>query len=199
MCIFCITLALFWKVMYNMFGFNKRSLYMGIYIALGFASVIAIAIGIALAKAKETQLWYILSIIGTAVLTVMIVFIINYAISANTSVSSPALENTNWREQKSYSRDYQLTDDLSICVSLLDDSSGYAVYDTYDGRRIGTLLLPNDQMSVDNLELKIADVNSDGKNDVGVVSHNNNIIWFNFSPNKQYSEKNPNGCFEAID
>ena len=33
--------------MYNMFGFNKRSLYMGIYIALGFASVIAIAIGIA--------------------------------------------------------------------------------------------------------------------------------------------------------
>ena len=54
-------------------------------------------------------------------------------------------------------------------------------------------------MSVDNLELKIADANSDGKNDVGVVSHNNNIIWFNFSPNKQYSEKNPNGCFEAID
>lgn len=102
--------------MYNMFGFNKRSLYMGIYIALGLASVIAIAIGIALAKAKETQLWYILSIIGTAVLTVMIVFIINYAISANTSVSSPALQNTNWREQKSYSRDYQLTDDLSICV-----------------------------------------------------------------------------------
>ena len=49
---------------------------MGIYIALGFVSVIAIAIGIALAKAKETQLWYILSIIGTAVLTVMIVFII---------------------------------------------------------------------------------------------------------------------------
>ena len=68
---------------------------MGIYIALGLASVIAIAIGIALAKAKETQLWYILSIIGTAVLTVMIVFIINYAISANTSVSSPALQNTN--------------------------------------------------------------------------------------------------------
>ena len=148
---------------------------MGIYIALGFVSVIAIAIGIALAKAKETQLWYILSIIGTAVFTVMIVFIINYAISANTSVSSPALENTNWREQKSYSRDYQLTDD-----SILDDSSGYAVYDTYDGQRIGTLLLPNDQMSVDNLELKIADANSDGKNDVGVVSHNNNIIWFNF-------------------
>ena len=192
-------LALFWKVMYNMFGFNKRSLYMGIYIALGFVSFIAIAIGIALAKAKETQLWYILSIIGTAVLTVMIVFIINYAISANTSVSSPALENTNWREQKSYSRDYQLTDDLSICISLLDDSSGYAVYDTYDGQRIGTLLLPNDQMSVDNLELKITDANSDGKNDVGVVSHNNNIIWFNFSPNKQYSEENPNGCFEAID
>ena len=68
---------------------------MGIYIALGFVSVIAIAIGIALAKAKETQLWYILSIIGTAVLTVMIVFIINYAISANTSVSSPALESRN--------------------------------------------------------------------------------------------------------
>lgn len=184
--------------MYNVCGFNKRSLYMGIYIALGFACVIAIVIGIALAKAKETQLWYILSIIGTAVLTVMIVFIINYAISANMSASSPALENTNWREQKSYSRDYQLTDDLSICVSLLDDSSGYAVYDTYDGQRIGTLSLPNDQISTDNLELKIADADSDGKNDVGVVSHNNSIIWFNFSPNKQYSKESPNGCFEAI-
>lgn len=185
--------------MYNMCGFNKRSLYIGIYIALRFACVIAVVIGIALAKAKEIQLWYILSIIGTAVLTVTIVFIINYAISANTSVSSPALENTNWREQKSYSRDYQLTDDLAICVSLLDDSSGYAVYDTYDGKRIGTLSLPNNQISTDNLELKITDADSDGKNDVGVVSHNNRIIWFNFSPNKQYSKENPNGCFEAID
>ena len=39
--------------MYNMFGFNKRSLYMGIYIALGFVSVIAIAIGIAWQKQKR--------------------------------------------------------------------------------------------------------------------------------------------------
>jgi len=75
---------------------------MGIYIALGFVSVIAIAIGIALAKAKETQLWYILSIIGTAVLTVMIVFIINYAISANTSVSSPALLKTQIGESRNH-------------------------------------------------------------------------------------------------
>ena len=119
-----------------------------------------IAIGQPAWKTKETQLWYILSIIGTAVLTVMIVFIINYAISGQYECLIRFLENTNLG-QKSYSRDYQLTDDLSICVSLLDDSSGYAEYDTYDGRRIGTLLLPNDQISVDNLELKIADANSD--------------------------------------
>ncbi len=172
---------------------------MGIYIALSIAAVIAIAIGIALAKAKQTQLWYILSIIGTAVLTVMIVFIINFAITANLPVTSPALENTNWREQKSYSRDYQLNDDMSICVSLLDDSSGYAVYDTYDGERIGTLSWPSDQISASDLELKIADADSDGINDVGVITQNSNIIWFKFSPDKQYSKENPSGCFETID
>lgn len=75
---------------------------MGIYIALGIIAIVAIIIGIVLSKAKENQLWYILSIIGTAVLTVMIVFSINFAITSNSSVASPALENTGWREQKSY-------------------------------------------------------------------------------------------------
>lgn len=171
---------------------------MGIYIALGLIAIIAIIIGVALSKAKENQLWYILSIIGTAVLTVTIVFTINFIVTTDSPVSSPALENTNWREQKSYSRDYQLNDDMSICVCAVDDSTGYAVYDTSNGERIGTLSWPSDQITVSNLELKIADINSDGNNDVGVKTQNSNIIWFKFSPDKQYNKDNPNGCFELI-
>lgn len=196
----CIKLAFICKFMYNNFGFCfiKGECNMGIYIALGVIAIVAIIIGIVLSKAKENQLWYILSIIGTAVLTVMIVFSINFAITSNSSVASPALENTGWREQKSYSRDYQLNDDMSICVSELEDSTGYAVYDTYNGERIGTLSWPSDQISVSNLELKIVDADGDGNNDVGVVTQNSDIIWFKFSPDKQYNKDNPNGCFELI-
>lgn len=172
---------------------------MGIYIALIIISVIAIAVGMMLAKAKKSQLWYILSIIGTGLLTVAIVFTVNYAISANQTVASPALENTNWREQRTYSRNYQLNDDLSICISLLDDSSGYAVYDTYDGSRIGTLSWQNDQTSIGDWELKVADCDRDGNNEIGVITQTSDIIWYKFLPDSKYSKDNPNGCFEIME
>ena len=141
---------------------------------------------------------HILSVIGTGVLTVFIVLTISFCADNGKDYESPALVNTNWREQKTYSQDYQLNEETSICVSMLDDLSGYAVYNTENGERIGTLACPNYQIGAGEQELKIADVNGDKSNDIGVIMQNSTVIWYKYSPNKEYSKDNPNGRFEAI-
>ncbi len=171
---------------------------MGIYIGGIIVGIVIISLGSILAKSKNSKLWHILSVIGTGVLTVFIVLTISFCADNGKDYESPALANANWREQKTYSQDYQLNDGTSVCVSMLDDLSGYAVYNTENGERIGTLAWPNDQISVGEWELKIADVNGDKSNDIGVITQNSTVIWYKYSPNKEYSKENPNGCFEII-
>ena len=171
---------------------------MGVFISGIIAGIVIIFLGFILAKSKNSKLWHILSVIGTGVLTVFIVLTISFCADNGEDYESPALANTNWREQKTYSQDYQLNEDTSICVSMLDDLGGYAVYNTENGERIGTLAWPNYQIGVGEWELKIADVNGDKSNDIGVIMQNSTVIWYKYSPNKEYSKDNPNGRFEAI-
>lgn len=171
---------------------------MGVFISGIIAGIVIIFLGFILAKSKNSKLWHILSVIGTGVLTVFIVLTISFCADNGNDYESPALANTNWREQKTYSQDYQLNEDTSICVSMLDDLGGYAVYNAENGERIGTLAWPNYQIGVGEWELKIADVNGDKSNDIGVIMQNSTVIWYKYSPNKEYSKDNPNGCFEAI-
>lgn len=171
---------------------------MGVFIGGIIAGVVIIFLGVILAKSKNSKLWHILSVIGTGVLTVFIVLTISFCADNGKDYESPALANTNWREQKTYSQDYQLNEETSICVSMLDDLSGYAVYNTENGERIGTLACPNYQIGTGEQELKIADVNGDKSNDIGVIMQNSTVIWYKYSPNKEYSKDNPNGRFETI-
>lgn len=182
---------------------KHRSDDMGFYIsamAVG-AAVAVIGIVLALMRAK---IWYILSVLGTAVFTVFLVFIIAYnfsGISTSDSTNIEALENLNWRSQREYSSDYQITDDMSICVSPLenvDGYNGYAVYDTSDGERIGSLIWYNDKAIINSMQLQIADKNSDGSNDIGVVTEKEEVIWFEFNPDGYYSAENIEGCFKEL-
>ena len=187
------------KKLYIMFLYFKGVIKMGVFIGGIIAGVVIIFLGVILAKSKNSKLWHILSVIGTGVLTVFIVLTISFCADNGKDYESPALVNTNWREQKTYSQDYQLNEETSICISTLDDLSGYAVYNTENGERIGTLACPNYQIGAGEQELKIADVNGDKSNDIGVIMQNSTVIWYKYSPNKGYSKDNPNGRFEAID
>ena len=184
--------------LYIMFLYFKGVIKMGVFIGGIIAGVVIIFLGVILAKSKNSKLWHILSVIGTGVLTVFIVLTISFCADNGKDYESPALANTNWREQKTYSQDYQLNEETSICISTLDDLSGYAVYNTENGERIGTLACPNYQIGAGEQELKIADVNGDKSNDIGVIMQNSTIIWYKYSQNKEYSKDNPNGCFETI-
>ena len=186
------------KKLYIMFLYFKGVIKMGVFIGGIIAGVVIIFLGVILAKSKNSKLWHILSVIGTGVLTVFIVLTISFCADNGKDYESPALVNTNWREQKTYSQDYQLNEETSICISTLDDLSGYAVYNTENGERIGTLACPNYQIGAGEQELKIADVNGDKSNDIGVIMQNSTVIWYKYSPNKEYSKDNPNARFEAI-
>lgn len=184
--------------LYIMFLYFKGVIKMGVFISGIIAGIVIIFLGFILSKSKNSKLWHILSVIGTGVLTVFIVLTISFYADNGNDYESPALANTNWREQKTYSQDYQLNEDTSICVSMLDDLGGYAVYNAENGERIGTLAWPNYQIGVGEWKLKIADVNGDKSNDIGVIMQNSTVIWYKYSPNKEYSKDNPNGRFEAI-
>ena len=179
------------KKLYIMFLYFKGVIKMGVFIGGIIAGVVIIFLGVILAKSKNSKLWHILSVIGTGVLTVFIVLTISFCADNGKDYESPALVNTNWREQKTYSQDYQLNEETSICISTLDDLSGYAVYNTENGERIGTLACPNYQIGAGEQELKIADVNGDKSNDIGVIMQNSTVIWYKYSPNKEYSKDNP--------
>lgn len=165
------------KKLYIMFLYFKGVIKMGVFIGGIIAGVVIIFLGVILAKSKNSKLWHILSVIGTGVLTVFIVLTISFCADNGKDYESPALVNTNWREQKTYSQDYQLNEETSICISTLDDLSGYAVYNTENGERIGTLACPNYQIGTGEQELKIADVNGDKSNDIGVIMQNSTVIW----------------------
>ena len=87
---------------------------MGVFIGGIIAGVVIIFLGVILAKSKNSKLWHILSVIGTGVLTVFIVLTISFCADNGKDYESPALANTNWREQKTYSQDYQLNEETSI-------------------------------------------------------------------------------------
>lgn len=173
---------------------------MWIYIFLLIAGGITAASAFMFAKKdKKTQQW-ICTVIAAALITISAVCLISLAgTGASAQIAKEkALENTGWRKQHTYSSDYRLTDDLSICVSLLADRSGYAVYDTSDGSRIGTLLWEADNDLVGSWELKIQDSDSDGENEVGVITQSNSTIWYDYVPNNTYSTENIAGAFQII-
>ena len=104
----------------------------------------------------------------------------------------------DWQTWRSYSDEYPITDDLTVCLSLFDDSTGYAVYDSSDGNRIASLV--NDtENAVDPWNTVSDDINGDGINELGIVLTNGETLWYRYVEGGMWNENNVNGCFERTD
>ena len=104
----------------------------------------------------------------------------------------------DWRTWRSYSGDYKISDSLTVCVSLFDDCTGYAVYDSTDGTRIASLVNDTED-DIDLWQISVGDINGDGVNELGMVLTDGETLWFAYSDSGIWSENNTAGCFERTD
>ena len=103
----------------------------------------------------------------------------------------------DWRTWRSYSDDYSITDDLTVCLSLFDDVTGYAVYDSANGLRIASLI-KNTDADIDPWKITAEDKDGDGINELGISLTNGETLWFAYRSGETWSENNTAGCFEML-
>lgn len=104
----------------------------------------------------------------------------------------------DWQTWRSYSDEYVINDDLTVCLSLFGDNTGYAVYDSSDGDRIASLV--NDTgADVDLWNITSEDIDGDGVNELGMVMTDGKTLWYRYIEGKTWDENNINGCFERTE
>ncbi len=124
--------------------------------------------------------------------------------AAGTSVTYTETEEAgdivggDWQTWRSYSDEYVITDGLTVRLSLFDDGTGYAVYDSADGSRIASLV--NDtETAVDQWNITSGDIDGDGINELGTGLTDGSTLWYKYIEGETWSENNINGCFERTD
>ena len=101
------------------------------------------------------------------------------------------VDGGDWRTYRSYTSDFQIKSDLTVCLSPFDDGSGYGVYDSRDGSRIGSLVA-----ELDGNELIVcADYDEDGIFELCFGGTPSGDIWFRYV-DRSWDE---GGCFEEYD
>ena len=104
----------------------------------------------------------------------------------------------DWQTWRSYSDEYVITDSLTVCLSLFDDCTGYAVYDSSDGSRIASLV--NDtETAVDMWNITSDDIDGDGINELGIGLTDGRTLWYRYIEGETWSENNTDGCFERTE
>ena len=104
----------------------------------------------------------------------------------------------DWQTWRSYSDEYVITDGFTVCLSLFDDSTGYAVYAGSDGSRIASLV--NDtETAVDPWNITSEDIDGDGINELGIGLTDGETLWYRYNEGETWSENNTNGCFERTE
>ena len=195
------------------------------YIALTVIGLAALIIGIILMIRRKKAAGITLTVLGalaflagtllTVCAFILVDFIHNQPVKeppvagsvtseTETAVDLPDEEpNDNnaggdWRSWRSYSDEYIITDELTVCLSLFDDSTGYAVYDCSDGSRIASLV--NDtEIAVDPWNITSEDIDGDGVNELGIVLTDGETLWYRYIEGEMWSESNTGGCFEQVD
>ncbi|MBR4724437.1 MAG: hypothetical protein IK071_01515 [Lachnospiraceae bacterium] len=109
----------------------------------------------------------------------------------NNIVDNETETGSDWRTWRSYTSDFQIKSDLTVCLSRFDDGNGYAVYDSKDGSRIGNLVAELDG----NELISCADYDDDGIFELGLGGTPSGDIWFRYV-DRPWSE---GGCFEEYD
>ena len=104
----------------------------------------------------------------------------------------------DWRTWRSYSNDYVISKDVTVCLSYFDDGSGFAVYNSSNGDRIGSLVVRDASGNKENVSpdtvIKCEDTNSDGVSELGVVISPERTVWFKYT-GEAWKEGVGGGCF----
>ena len=184
------------------------------YIALAVTGLAALIIGIVLTVRRKKAAGITLTVLGAlaflagtflAVCTFILVdFIHNQPVKeppvtepVTTTEGSDDMTGGDWQTWRSYSDKYVINDSLTVYLSLFDDSTGYAVYDSSDGSRIASLI--NDTgNAVEPWEITSDDIDSDGVNELGIVLTGGETLWYRYIEGETWNENNADGCFERI-
>ena len=114
-----------------------------------------------------------------------------------TTAASAPVPTTDWRTERGVLYEIQINDALTVCLSRLEDDSGFAVYDASDGAQIGTL--PKLTWDFFDTAPFTADYNGDGAVDIGILCGEKVIHWFGFDPALQGSwPDSPTGAFQEL-
>ena len=109
---------------------------------------------------------------------------------------------SDWRSYRGYSEDLHLddTDVLIFCLSPLDNKKGYAVYDSTNGARAGTLLWETQKEADWQSEILLKDLDDDGIKEIGIAMTDGEILWYHYRQDLEGTwPENKMGCFEIID
>ena len=89
---------------------------------------------------------------------------------------------SDWRSYRGYSEDLHLddTDVLIFCLSPLDNKKGYAVYDSTNGARVGTLLWETQKEADWQSEILLKDLDDDGIKEIGIAMTDGEILWYHY-------------------
>ena len=190
------------------------------YIALAVTGLVVLAAGIILIIRRKKAVGITLTVLGaaaglTGAFPTVCTFILVYYIRNRPADEPPAVteitedifvesENdltgeigNDWRTTRSYSDNIVISDELTVCLSVLDDTKGYAVYDSSDGNRIASLI-SDSSSDLDLWNVTASDLDGDGVNEIGAYLTNGETLWFRYN-GRTWNEENPSGCFERTE
>ena len=199
----------------------------GLEIATLLLGISFIAAGMIQSRKTGQKKWRILMIIPVLVSVFLLVctFWLLYGIQVQEPVAGPTengkiiTENTDaepepgsgsdsnipgsdWRTYRAYSEDLHLDDKgaLIFCLSPLDNRNGYAVYDSANGARVGTLLWGSEKEADWQAKAQMEDLDHDGIKEIGISMADGEILWYHYREGLEDTwPENKCGCFEKVD
>ena len=120
------------------------------------------------------------------------------ATEAPTQPAPPEPVGGDWRTWRSYTPDVEICDALTVCLSRLDDDTGYAVFDCSNGEQIGALLIPEGVTGFFEQAPFSDDYDGDGYVDIG-ISTDQRAVWYSFDPTLMGSWPEDVGAFRELE
>ena len=170
-----------------------------------------IAAGTIQSRKTGQKKWHILTAVGIVpVLVSVFLFICTlwllYGIQTQKLETEPYFETDiagdDWRTFRAYSEDLHLDDagTLIFCLSPLDSKNGYAVYDSANGARVGTLLWGSEKEADWQAKAQMEDLDHDGIKEIGISMADGEILWYHYREGLEDTwPENKCGCFEKVD
>ena len=170
----------------------------GIFTLLGGAGIVLAALRLKGNKALRAFCIVACSVLALASLTfIAVTAYFAWAVSVQEPDDLPdsgLIVGQDWRTWRSYSEDFTVHDTLTVCLSPLDGGNGYAVYDSSNGARIGTLSAEN---TTGQETIVCEDRDGDGVNELGIVLPAG-TIWYRYT-DQPWVEGQGGGCFERAE